>query len=222
MKKIIKIIQSILLFALLSFVGILIGSGKDGLSTETLVSLYKSVFDRNLDFMIIGFAVLFIFNTGVAQNFIFKKVKLNFNVDNNFFIYLFFFPLFIFLLSHEFLNIKIFSFLKPLSARPALQIFSFSFVILFTLMYLYSFTVNLIFKAPFFEYCILNSLVISASVSLFMSFFTLLFWEIKNVSMDSVEEVYFMFSLIVFLFASELGSMFKKKEKEQEVYHELE
>lgn len=212
----------ILFILLFAFVGIFIGESKDGFDIKHLFKVLISVFDRNLDFMIIGFAVLFIFNTEVTQNFIFKKIKLNFNVDNNFFIYLFFFPLFIFLLSHEFLNLKIFSFLKPLSVRPALHIFSFSFVILFTLMYLYSFIVNLGVRAPFFEYCILNSVVVSASISLFMSFFTLLFWEIKNVSVDPGDEAYFSFSLVIFLFASELGSLFKKKEKEPEVYHQLE
>jgi len=217
MKKIKKLIQTFLFFVSFVIIGVLIGSYKEGFKMSTFTEIWNLVFDRNLDFIIIGFVVLFIFNTEVIQNFIFKKFGLNFNnIDNDFFIYLFFIPIIISFISVDLLDLKIFSFLKPLSSRPELYVFCLSFILFFAFLYLFFLIGSIITKAPFLEYCILNSILISASISLFLSFFPVLFWKIRVNSSSPEEKSIIIFSLIVFAFASVLGKAFKKEEIKNE------
>ena len=216
MKKIKKLIQTSLFFTVFTVIGFFIGLRKEFFKTETFIDIFNIVFNRNLDFLIIGFVVLFIFSTGVIQNFIFREFKLKLNINNDFFIYLFFVPVMISFFRDGFFSLKIFSFLKPLSSRPDLYIFCLSFVLIFTFLYLFFLIVCLMARAPFFKYCILNSMFVALSISLFLSFFTILFWKIMMNSSSMEEKFYIISSFVLFLLSLMLGDVFKKEEIKSE------
>lgn len=220
MKKIKNFLSFLPALAIPFFICFIFLPSKGELTLEKGAFLWNMVFDRNLDFMILGFVIMFVFGTQVVQNFIYKKTYLKLNIDEDFFISIIFFTITLSFIIQSLSDENIFQFLKPLSSRPTLHIFSLSLLILFIASYLLFLVSSIIAKAPFLEYCIFYSSIIAIPISVFFSFFVTLFWTIRVNASNREDRYYILISSIIFLIASEFGKVFEKDKEEDQLVEE--
>lgn len=220
MKKIKNFLSFLLALAIPLFICFLFLLSKGQLTLENGAFLWNIVFDRNLDFMILGFVIMFVFGTQVVQNFIYKKTYLKLNIDEDLFIFLIFFTMMLSFVIEYLLDENIFQFLKPLSLRPTFHIFSLSFLILFIASYLVFLVSSIKAKAPFLEYCIFYSSIIAIPISVFLSFFVTLFWTIRVNASNWDDRYYILISSMIFLIAFEFGKVFEKDKEEDQLEEE--